>query len=388
MEISNNGQGFLRNNLSGKLAYKSFVPTPLNQITPLRLSPGTSAALVNCAMKIGQFQGMLKFITNADMYLAMYVRKEALLSAQIEGTQCTFDDILDPSNDDLLKKDISDVIAYVRASEFAVSKMKELPLCGRLLKETHKVLLEGTRGQEKNPGEFRTSQNWIGPTGCTLNQASYIPPNVEDMINALSDLDVFINEDCNQDPIIKAALIHYQFETIHPFLDGNGRIGRMLITLSLLNDGVIDAAAFYPSYQFKLRRSEYYQQLTHVRECGTYENWINFFAECLYASVSDAIESLEALLKLHEHNASFISENLKRSSANGLRLLQLLEKHPFVDINFVSEELDISRTAASALIESFCKHKVLQQVTADKKRYRVFAYEDYLRILRQGSEPL
>ena len=184
---------------------------------------------------------MLRFVPNASMYLAMYVRKEALLSAQIEGTQCTFDDILDPENVELAQRDVADVVNYIRATEYAVRRMNELPLCMRLLKEVHAELLSGTRGSEKNPGEVRSSQNWIGPAGCGLRNAAYIPPNVDDMHDALGELDKFINSDIAIDPIVKASLVHYQFETVHPFLDGNGRLGRLLITLSLMNDGALSA---------------------------------------------------------------------------------------------------------------------------------------------------
>ena len=255
MKIEDNGQGFLRKNLAGELEYVSFVPAPLSKVASLDLSSDAVRLLSACSRKIGELEGMLRFVPNASMYLAMYVRKEALLSAQIEGTQCTFDDILDPSNVGLTRKDVSDVVAYVRATEYAVKRMQTLPLCTRILKETHEVLLEGTRGQEKNPGQVRTSQNWIGPAGCTLRDASFVPPNVDDMADALSEMEMFVNNEHGIDPIVKAALVHYQFETIHPFLDGNGRIGRLLITLSLMNDGILSGAIFYPSYQLKMRLS-------------------------------------------------------------------------------------------------------------------------------------
>ena len=247
--------------------------------------------------------------------------------------------------------------------------MESLPLCARLLKETHAVLLDGTRGREKNPGQTRTSQNWIGPTGCTLKDASYVPPNVEDMADALSDLEKFINSEDRVDPIVKAALVHYQFETIHPFLDGNGRIGRLLITLSLMNDGVLSGAIFYPSYQLKLRRSEYF--------CG-----------CLLESAEDAIGAMELLVGLHDRNISLINSEMGRSASNGRRLLALIEGSPIVDINFVSERLEIARTTAANLVRSFCELGILVQPEADRQRYRAYVYEDYLAILSRGGDPL
>ena len=388
MQIENNGQGFLRKNLSGNLEYQSFVPTPLCDLPNPNLSGTTIKLLNSCSRKIGELEGMFRFVPNSNMYLAMYVRKEALLSAQIEGTQCTFDDIFNPNNVELVKKDVSDVVAYIRATDFAVERMQSLPLCTRLLKETHEVLLEGTRGQEKNPGHMRSSQNWIGPTGCTLKEASFVPPNTDDMADALSDLERFINEENQIDPIIKAALVHYQFETIHPFLDGNGRIGRLLITLSLMNDGVLSGAIFYPSFQLKLHRQEYYAKLTDVRERGAYTEWIEFFCTCLLHSAEDAIGAMELLVNLHNSNQSLINDKMGRQATNGLRLLGLLEANPIVDVNFVSERLEIARTTAANLVKAFCNLGILAQPDADRQRYRAYVYENYLSILRNGGEPL
>lgn len=388
MYIEDNGQGFLRKNLSGDLEYQSFVPTPLGDLVDLDLSPETIRLLSACSRKIGELEGMLRFVPNSDMYLAMYVRKEALLSAQIEGTQCTFDDILDPGNVEIVKKDVSDVVSYVRATAFAVERMNHLPLCIRLLRETHRILLEGTRGQEKSPDQTRVSQNWIGPAGCTLKSASYIPPNVDDMNEALWEMDEFINGDLDIDPLVKAALVHYQFETIHPFLDGNGRIGRLLITLSLMNDGVLSGAVFYPSYQFKLRRSEYYEMLSRVRLKGSYNDWIEFFCGCLLSGAQDAIKALELLVNLRNNNVSLINKKMGRSASNGQRLLTLIEEHPIVDINFVAEKLNIARTTASNLVNSFFDLGILIQPESERQRYRLYVYEDYVSILRQGGEPL
>ena len=364
------------------------MPTPLCDLPEPILSSEGVKLLSSCSRKVGELEGMLRFVPNSNMYLAMYVRKEALLSAQIEGTQCTFDDILDPANTKLVTEDVADVISYVRATDFAVGRMESLPLCVRLLKETHAVLLDGTRGQEKNPGQTRISQNWIGPTGCTLKDASYAPPNVEDMADALSDLEKFINSEEEMDPIVKTALVHYQFETIHPFLDGNGRIGRLLITLSLMNDGVLSGAIFYPSYQLKLRRSEYYAKLTNVRERGEYAKWVEFFCECLLKSAEDAIRAMELLVDLHDRNVSLINSEMGRSASNGQRLLALIEGNPIIDINFASKQLEIARTTAANLVRSFCELGILVQPETNRQRYRAYAYEDYFAILRRGGDPL
>lgn len=388
MRWVDNGQGFLRENLSGEAEYQSFVPEPLENIVPIELPEETVRLLSACSRKLGELKGMLRFVPNGQMYLAMYVRKEALLSAQIEGTQCTFDDILNPENTDLVQRDVADVVNYVKAMEYAVQRMNELPLCMRLLREVHSVLLSGVQGFEKQPGEVRSTQNWIGSGGATLKNATYIPPNVDDMNDALSDLERFINEAKGVDPIVKASLVHYQFETIHPFLDGNGRLGRLLITLSLMNDGVLGKAMFYPSYQLKLRRSEYYERLTDVRENGSYTKWIEFFCDCLLESAEDAVGSLEKLVSLHNSNTALISNSLGRSFVNGQRLLELIEGNPIIDVSFVSEKLDVGRTTARNLVKEFVELGILVQREKMKQRYRTFLYEDYLAILRQGSDPL
>ena len=388
MHWADSGQGFIRKNLSGEMEYQSFVPAPLDGVVPISLSEDTVRLLSACSRKLGELEGMLRFVPNAQMYLAMYVRKEALLSAQIEGTQCTFDDILDPENADLVQRDIADVVNYIAATEYAVRRMDNLPLCTRLLREAHSVLLSGVRGSEKQPGEIRSTQNWIGPGGAALKDATYIPPNIDDMNDALADLEKFINEANEVDPIIKASLVHYQFETIHPFLDGNGRLGRLLITLSLMNDHVLSAASFYPSYQLKLRRSEYYERLMDVRENGKYAKWVGFFCDCLLASAEDAVESLEHLVSLHSANAALINDSLGRSASNGQRLLELLEGNPIVNVAFVAERLNIARTTASNLVKEFVELGILVQQDKVKQRYRTFLYEDYLSILRQGSDPL
>lgn len=389
MQIEENGQGTLRNNLSGKLAYYSFFPTPLQSLRQLNLTEETYRTLSACSRKLGELEGMLYFVPNADMYLTMYVRKEALLSSQIEGTQCTFDDLLSPSQTQLHHKDVADVVNYVRAVDRGVELLKKMPLCTRLLRQVHAVLLDGVRGTEKNPGELRSSQNWIGPSGCTIATASFVPPNIEDLSNTLQDLERFINEpQVEMDPIVRAALVHYQFETAHPFPDGNGRLGRLLITLMLINDGVLHSCLFYPSFQFKKNRSEYYRQLTSVRERGTYEEWIEFFCNSLLESAKDSVGSLKNLVDLHNRSAATITENLGRTAANGQRLLGILEEHPIVDTAFIAAQLDIGRSTASSLVKSFEELGILRPLDESRQRYRQYGYEEYLSILREDAEPI
>lgn len=389
MQIEENGQRTLRNNLSGKLAYYSFFPTPLQSLRQLSLTEETYRTLSACSRKLGELEGMLYFVPNADMYLTMYVRKEALLSSQIEGTQCTLDDLLSPSQTQLHHKDVADVVNYVRAVDRGVELLKKMPLRTRLLRQVHAVLLDGVRGTEKNLGELRSSQNWIDPSGCTIATASFVPPNIEDLSNTLQDLERFINEpQVEMDPIVRAALVHYQFETAHPFLDGNGRLGRLLITLMLINDGVLHSCLFYPSFQFKKNRSEYYRQLTSVRERGTYEEWIEFFCNSLLESAKDSVGSLKNLVGLHNRSTATITENLGRTAANGQRLLGILEEHPIVDTAFIAAQLDIGRSTASSLVKSFEELGILRPLDESRQRYRQYGYEEYLSILREDAEPI
>ena len=242
-------------NLSGDAVYQSFRPSPLPP--ELNIDNETLSLLTGATKAIAELDTLATYIPNINLFVSMYVRKEALLSSQIEGTQATLEDVLDPLIEENTNRNVADVVNYIKATEFALDRLNTLPLCNKLLKETHAVLMQGVRGQEKNPGEFRISQNWIGSQGSSIKNARYIPPNPQDMAEAMSDLEKYMNGDDSLDVLIRAALIHYQFETIHPFLDGNGRIGRLLITLFLMEKKVLHSPALYISYYLKLNRVEY-----------------------------------------------------------------------------------------------------------------------------------
>ena len=388
MEIQPGRQGTLVVNLPGPAEYCSFRPAPLDAVLPLELDEETGLLLSKCSRKLGELVGMSRFVPNVEMFLTMYVRKEALMSAQIEGTQCTLDDVLDPASAHVIHGDVTEVVSCVDAIDYAVERMRDLPLCTRLLRETHKRLLKGTRGEEKTPGEVRTSQNWIGPRGGVLKDAPYVPPNVQDMQVALGDLDTFINNKQELDPIVKAALVHYQFETIHPFLDGNGRLGRLLITLSLINDGVLNGAVFYPSYQLKARRDEYYAWFMRVRRTGDFEGWVSFFSRCLLKSAEDAIASMEELVEVHRACQEAIQAQMGRGVSNGLRLLELIEEHPIIDSTLIVDRLGVSRTTAASLVRQFSELGILHPREDGRKRYRVYLFDRYLDVLRRGGDPL
>ena len=379
----NNRAGYYKQNLSGEMAYKSFVPNPLPPVPPIELSEDIVDLLVKANSQLAVLQSIAARIPNVELFISMYVRKESLMSSQIEGTQATLEDILDPMLDTNTNRNVADVVNYIKATEFAIARLQTLPLCNRLIKETHAVLMEGVRGQEKNPGEFRYSQNWIGGQGSTLKNARYIPPSPDDMQNAMSDLEKYINVDDDLDALIRAALIHYQFETIHPFLDGNGRVGRLLITLFLMDKGILTTPALYISYFLKKNRVEYYDRMTEVRTKGNYEQWIIFFLQAIMESAGDAASAIDELISLHDANTSVISK-LGRASKNTMLVFDYLESNPIIDIGKTAEALSITFNTASSAVRRLVDAGILVQ-TGGGGRNRTFAYEAYLDILRKGT---
>ena len=380
----NNRAGCYITNLSGEMAYQSFRPNPLPPEPPIEMSNEMIAKLVDANRKLATLDGLSSRIPNMDLFVSMYVRKEALLSSQIEGTQCTLDDILNPFAEENTNLNVSDVVNYIRAEEFAIDRLQTLPLCNRLIKETHAVLMEGVRGQEKNPGEFRYSQNWIGGQGSTLRNARYIPPNPEDMMNAMSDLEKYMNGEDSLDPLIQAALIHYQFETTHPFLDGNGRVGRLLITLFLMEKKILSTPSVYISYFLKMNRIEYYDRMTQVRKTGDYEQWILFFLQALSDSAEDAIQTIDELTKIHNRNAQKFENMTKRQQANAMNFLIYLEKNPIIDIQKTAASLNLSYNTVAKSVALFVDNGILQQ-TEKSGRSKIYSYVDYLAVLRKDT---
>ena len=379
-----NRAGTLVGNLSGEMAYESFRPAPLPPNPPIEVSGELLTKLIDANKKIATLEGLSSRIPNMGLFVSMYVRKEALLSSQIEGTQCTLEDILNPLIEDNTNRDVSDVVNYIRATEFALERLKILPLCNRLIKETHAVLLESARGQEKNPGEFRYSQNWIGGQGSTLKNARYIPPNPEDMLTAMSDLEKYINSDDTLDPLIQAALIHYQFETTHPFLDGNGRVGRLLITLFLMEKGILSTPALYISYYLKMNRIEYYDRMTQVRRTGDYEQWISFFLQAFADSAEDAIHTIDYLTALHDKSTKLFDSLTKRQRTSVLKVFSYLESNPIIDIQKTATTLEMSYNTVSKVVSILIEDGILKQTDKSGKA-KIYSYTEYLDILRKDT---
>ncbi len=379
----NNRAGIYKNNLSGEMAYKSFMPAVLPPNPPIELNKDIVDILVKANKQLALLEGISSRIPNIHLFISMYVRKEALMSSQIEGTQATLEDVLDPCLEENTNRPVGDVVNYIKATDYAINRLKELPLCNRLIKEAHEVLLQGVRGQNKSPGEFRHSQNWIGAAGGNLQNARYIPPSVEDMIQAMSDLEKYINGDDELDVLIKAGLIHYQFETIHPFLDGNGRIGRLLITLFLMEKKVLSTPSLYISYFLKKNRIEYYDRMNEVRLKGNYEQWIKFFLEAIYESANDAVETIDKLTSLHDNYCLKI-KGLGRRAKNAMRVFEYLESNPIIEIQKTAKELDIAFNTMSSIVKDLISIGVLEQ-TSTQSRNRTFAYKEYLEILKEGT---
>lgn len=371
--------------LHGQLAYETFKPRPLPPVPSIEINDEMDRLIKRAYHLLGMLDGYSKLIPNKNLFLSMYVRKEALLSSQIEGTQATLDDLFDPYLEKNVNADVEEVIGYIQALNRADELLHHLPVSIRLLREIHRVLLESSRGQDKEPGELRNSQNWIGPAGQSLKYATYIPPHVSDMHQALSDLEKFIHEDHTYDDMIKIALIHYQFETIHPFLDGNGRIGRLLISILLKEYRLLDEYTLYLSYYLKKNRQEYYDRLMDVRTKGHYEAWIHFFIKGIIDTSEHAIMTLEKILDLRDKNIGLCFAVKGKPHQTILELFHYIEAHPIIDITQTSIALNKSFNTISTAIRWMVEQNILKQIEGHM-RYRMFAYVDYLNILKDGLD--
>ncbi len=379
-----NSAGKFIKNLSGELQYSSYLPNKLPENSKIVYDSELINLLTEATRSLGELNGISAHVPDIDIFVSMYLIKEALLSSQIEGTQATLDDILNPIRIENANLDVAEVLSYIQASKFSIKRLEKLPVCSRLIKETHKVLMNNSRGEEKTPGEFRRSQNWIGPVGGSLKEAKYIPPNYLDMIEAISDLEKFINSEDSFDTLIKIALVHYQFETIHPFLDGNGRIGRLLISLFLMEKSILDYETLYISYFLKKNRIEYFDRLSEVRNKGNYEQWIKFFLRALSESAQDSIKTIKKLVALHDSNSKKVSEIQGREGITLFKVFKYIERSPIINIGATGKALKLSYNAVSNAVKTLVNMGILIQ-TANIKRNRVFAYEEYLEILRVGT---
>lgn len=365
--------------------YKAFIPTPLPPHPALKIEGSIHQLLSEADIALGRLDTMGFLLPNVDHIIAMYVRKEALLSSQIEGTQASLEDIFEYESHAPVERieDVQEVINYIKALNYGLRRIEEFPVSIRLIKEIHQILLSETRGKEKTPGEFKKSQNWIGPGGSTLKNASFIPPPPHDAIDAMGQLELFLHKESELPILITCALIHYQFETIHPFLDGNGRLGRLLITFYLCWKGVMEKPLLYLSYYFKLNRQEYYDRLNLVRENGDYEQWIVFFLKGIIWTSKSALETIKIVLAIADKHKKLVIEK-KLSSPLLIALLDYLFIKPHVSIQEVSEHLKVSNQTAQTIISQLVQLDILREITG-KKRGRRFSYWEYLDCLSEGT---
>lgn len=362
------------------LGYASFVPAPLPPEPKFEQDSAMSLALAKACSALGRLDGVTPTLPNPDLFVDMYVKKESLLSSQIEGTQASFADIV--SNDEgMLTEDQRDVSNYVAALNYGLRRVQDLPLSLRLLREIHGVLLAEGRGSNRQPGEFRTSQNWIGPAGCTLKTAAFVPPCVEDMRQALGELETFFYAPSELHPLIKIALIHAQFESIHPFLDGNGRVGRLLITFWLVQEKLLGKPLLYLSLFFKQHRAEYYQRLMEVRTEGAWEAWVRFFLEGVAQVSNDAYASALKILELQQS----LQERLVDFNAHNA--LKVLFSNPVISIPRLAKLLSVSQPTARTIVQRLIERKILEECDLPNRRMRRYRFSSFLAIL-EGEDLL
>ena len=387
MKLETNRAGILKRMQSD---YEFFIPHNLKELK-LDIDDQLQSLINKAYLLLGRLDGMAITLPDIDLFVSMYVQKEAVISSQIEGTQASLIDVLQKDRNNEKIKDTEEIVNYIKATNYAFKRLEELPLCMRLIKETHSVLLSGVRGNEKSPGEFRKSQNWIGYTGCTLNTASFVPPAPDEMEHSLSDLEKYIHEDSSISNLIKTALIHYQFETIHPFLDGNGRMGRLLIVLFLKERGLIEYPVLYLSYFFKKNRNRYYELLNNVRIKGEFEEWIKFFIDGICEISEDAITSIQKIselkkkvLKLKRIDMEKIRNIPKGNISSLLLVYDYLLKHPFLETEDIRLLSDLSKPTVNKLLETLTELEILELVE-EKKRYKQYVYKKYVDILSEGT---
>ena len=372
--------------------YKAFIPKDLPPDPPVRYDDGLWDALSRADMALGRLDGSAENLPNPDLFVAMYVRKEAVLSSQMEGTQASLTDLLEYEvNRPTLKslQDVGEVVNYVAAMNYGLEHLSELPVSLRLIKEIHAKLLAGVRGSDRTPGEPRRSQNWIGPNGTLLAQARYVPPPPDEMNRALGNLEVFIHDQTPMPALVKVGLVHSQFETIHPFLDGNGRVGRLLITFLLCEKGALRRPLLYLSHYLKLHRQEYYDRLQAVRDKGDWEGWLRFFIEGVCTVADEAADTARRIVSLREQHRNAITRELGRGAGKALAVLEKLFYSPVVSVQTVREVTQLTYVAANTIVRHLILLDILKETTG-QYRNRRFVYAPYLALFEEpksAAEP-
>jgi len=373
--------------VSQPTGYRAFMPAPLPPEPALAVDSELQGLLSAADRALGRLDGSVLTLPNPDLLVFMHVRKEAVLSSQIEGTQSSLQDVLAAEAqmfDQQLPRDVGEVINYVRAMKHGLARLPQLPVSTRLICEIHAELLQGVRGGRLQPGELRATQNWIGPEGSTLNTAVFVPPPPHAMRDALGELETFMHRQDDMPPLIKIALAHVQFETIHPFLDGNGRVGRLLITFLLTERGVLHKPVLYLSHYFKQHRQEYYERLQAVRIQGAWEKWLEFFLRGVAEVAGEASRTARSVLALREQHRSAITAQLGRAAGSGHKVLESLFDHPIVSVNEVKELTGTTYAAANTLVSRLVDAGVLSEMTG-QARNRRFRYAPYIALFTDAA---
>ncbi len=361
--------------LKDEVKYQAFIPGGLP--FPLKADPIIDDLLAKANLALGRLDGIAEVVPDVDFFILMYVRKEATLSSQVEGTQATFADVLKAEarvEGNEVHKDVDEILNYINAMNHGLQRLDAFPLSLRLIREIHEKLLHGVRGERKTPGEFRRSQNWIG--GPTIQTASYIPPPHQELSKLLDNLEKFFHDTSPMPVLIKIGLVHSQFENIHPFLDGNGRIGRLLIAFYLFQQQVLKKPLLYISEFFKANRREYYDKLNAVHEKDEIEEWLKFFLTGIVQTAHNAVVTARKIVALREKDIATVS-GFGRSTERGMKLLHAFYKTPLVKVADVEKITGLGNPNALALVRKFVQKGILKEITG-RRRNRVFAYQAYI----------
>lgn len=362
--------------------YRAFLPATLPPNPPIRLEGELYSLLSRADLALGRLDGSIQTLPHPDLFIAMYVRKEAVLSSQIEGTQSSLQDVLAAEAKVLAPdqpSDVDEVFNYIAAMKHGLRRLDTLPVSLRLIREIHEKLLTGARGRHQTPGQLRTSQNWIGPAGCTLTEATFVPPPPHEVAAALDALERFLHQPSTLPLLVRIGLAHAQFETIHPFLDGNGRVGRLLITFLLCEQGVLQQPVLYLSHYFRRHPQEYYDRLQGIRDRGEWEEWLTFFLRGLVEVSRQATDTARRILAQREEHRRMITERFGRAAGNGHRVLEHLYQHPVISVAEVKAVTGTSYPAANELVRRFVSLGILEEMTG-RKRHRRFIHRRYVQL--------
>lgn len=378
--MQNSAPGRAGRYINQPTGYRAFIPATLPPDPPIGMGGGVQQALADASLALGRLDGAVLTLPDPDLFVFMYVRKEAVLSSQIEGTQSSLQDLLAAEAKILAPDrpaDVGEIVNYIAAMKHGLARLPSLPVSVRLIREIHERLLQGVRGSRLTPGELRRSQNWLGPGGCTLNEAAFVPPPPDVVPQALGDLELFLHAEDDVPLLIKVGLAHAQFETIHPFLDGNGRVGRLLITFLLCERGALHKPVLYLSHYFKQHRQSYYDHLQAVRDAGDWEGWLRFFLRGVTDVSGQATETARRILALREQYRDRILQHFGGAAGNGLKVLDRLFRQPIVSVNEVKKLTGTTYPAANQLVQRLVEQRVLREFTG-QARNRRFRFDDYI----------